>query len=280
MLIKLSREIIGLLLLIVVACQKEYPIDEYSDFKSQPVLSGFVSPQEGVTLYFRKTLSPSGGPQDYLITGANIFLTSRNNDTTTLTEELPGKYLGSYDFEDDQNFQVTGITIQGQEVQSHFLTIPSLPNFKVLLDSTSGQFIYFKSIIEVNPREKEWYWLRFSGDSLPNYLDLQDFQNYNLCEANTFTASNSMVFSTACSSQKILSLPFRAGYFDRNPLPQTLKFELTRIETTFVDYLLSIQDASDFDYLFVEPSAPASNLSNNIGYIATLNLADTIMILK
>ncbi len=274
-----------LLILFFVSCTKEYSLSEFEDFVSQPVLSGYLDKKYGVRLDLTRSLNPSIKDTVQLnISGALIQLVTSESDTIIIEEALPGKYVDStLVLRQDLTYQIIA-TVPGHDVVVvENLVLPPAPEIaRVNLSHLINEERSFSmSLFLKDENIKDyWYWTRFQRDSSPQSIQLTNEQLYDLCRADHHTSSASLVFSADCVHNDALQLDFSANYFSGRTPPKTLEFEIIRIPSQFGRYLESISTLNDIDLAFREPPAPISNTSNGVGYVAAMNIIDTMLILR
>ncbi len=281
---KYKAMLIVLFAITATSCKVEYPLNELPNFEQQPVLSGFFSSKYGARIYLTRILGADARPQDAIVRGAKIYLTSGTADTILLYEDGQGIYLSDSIFGNTKEDYIVATKIdEFGDVYSDPLVVPDLPD-KVLIncakqDSDSLSLQFDVTLIDSDLNEY-WYWFRFAGSQQPRFSELVHEQEYELCEAENLTSSNSFVFSASCARNQELSLSIRSSYFAGDTLPNDLTCEVVLLHPSFASHLMSIQDISDYEFLFREPAAPVSNINNGVGYVAALNIYDTTFLLN
>ncbi len=268
---------------VLVACTREYPLSEFDDFQAKPVLNGYMSEKYGLDLLLTKTLSPINTDTiSAVISNAEIFLLTAEDDTIFALEEDPGRYTNpAVHLRKSEVYELYATVPDYENIVIRDLIIPEIPAFISLsLDSSRLQegALRFALQMEGMRLEEYWYWFRFTGDLQPIWTDLDNTQLYDICQANNYSSSNQIIFSTACSSDGKMHMNFES-HFGRREIPTQLEVEIVCIESTFGQYLRELSELRDLDQAFREPPPPISNSSIGIGYVAPISVFDTTFVL-
>ena len=271
-------------LLSLCACTKQYPLTEYQQNVSQPVLLGYIDTKYGINLNLTRTLSPiEQDTADISITGANIYLVSTKDDTIRVFESSAGIYTNSDPGIDiNLTYALYAKILDYEDVVIPMIKIPDQPfNTRISLDTSelSDKTLLLSLELEDKRISDYWYWYRFAGDSTPQWTVLENQQLYDLCEANNYTNSAEIVFSSTCATNNSLRFTFRSNYLPGRVIPKKMTLEIVRIDPSFGRYLQSLSTIADLDFARLDPPGPISNTNIGIGYVAPLHIYDTTLVL-
>ncbi len=265
--------VFSIVVIIGLSCRKELPFNA-SDFLPIPILQGSISSDHGVHLTLTRSLDPSKDLQEIFISDASIIVISEHGDTFPVPEVESGIYQ-------DQEVPIDS-TVMYRVITSHpdfetvstdwieFAILPLKTEVSYSFDPDDKVLSFTLKVRHLTMYDS-WFWVRFSGSTQPRYTNLANEQDYTLCQADNVTGSASMIASSSCSVDSLLSIAFHSYFHRSDTVPDRLTLEVVHLNEEYVEYLRS-QEIFSYEFFFDEPVPPPNNTSVGFGYVGTENV--------